>query len=167
MHAPRIKPRMPPRIKPRMPPQIKPHTRSLPLPRTPPWSLCGRYASYWNAFLLRILFVKSLFSFGRDVKMRKHFPIVFSMARSSSVFVPGVYSSYPSINSRTLCFVLPVKMDSTSLISSFSRSCSSATSSAREQFWSTFLNGIKKTKSKGNSERKFYRFYNLLRYRSM
>ena len=29
-------------------------------PSTPPiWSLCGRYASYWNAFLLEILYLNS------------------------------------------------------------------------------------------------------------
>ena len=98
--------------------------------------------------------VNFLPSLGRDVRMRRHLPMVFSIARSSSLFVPGVYSSYPSSSSSTLC-LWSIKIDLTVSMSSFSRSCSSATSSASERFSSTFLNGIEKTKSKGNSERKF------------
>ena len=66
---------------------------------------------------------------------------------------------YPSNSSKTLYFVLPVNINFTISISSFSRSCSSATSSAKEQFSSTFLNGIKKTKSKGNSEKQKAQYF--------
>ena len=106
-----------------------------------------------SAFIFFLMFsVKSLPSLGRDVRTSKDLPMLFSMAWSILLFVPGVYSSYPSSNNRTLFWLFLLRMALMRGIYSSSRSCSAAISFAREQSESTFLKRIRKTKSKGKPE---------------